>query len=85
MVDTLGALPDIGEAEARHFYDRAIAEAVSIQVSGFYGAIEHGEVDSATIFLYRDDPHRPVGALTMARADWVRFADALSALVERFR
>jgi hypothetical protein len=83
----LGGLPDLKPEEAVEFYARASDALPSTRVRGFYGAIDGSDerADDVVLFLYRDEPKRPVLKLVMRRADIVQFADALSGLVERFR
>ncbi len=83
----LGALPDLSPEEAVAFYTRASQALPATRVRGFYGAIDGGDehADDVALFLYREDPRRPVLKLVMSRAEIVRFADALNGLVERFR
>jgi len=83
----LGGLPDLSPKEAIEFYDRASQALPATRVSGFYGAMDGSDerADDVVLFLYRDDPKRPVVKLVMSRAEMVQFADALSGLVERFR
>lgn len=83
----LGGLPDLSPEEAIEFYARVAAALPSTRVSGFYGAMDGSDerADDVVLFLYRDDPQRPVVKLIMSRGEIMRFADALSSLVERFR
>jgi hypothetical protein len=83
----LGGLPDLDPKEAIDFYARVSNSLATTRVRGFYGAMDGSEerADDAVLFLYRDDPKRPVLKLVMSRSDMVQFADALSGLVERFR
>lgn len=83
----LGGLPDLDPEEAVAFYARASDTLPPTRVRGFYGAMDGSEerADDVVLFLYRDDPKRPVVKLVMSRSDMLQFADALSELVERFR
>jgi hypothetical protein len=83
----LGGLPDLSPEEAIEFYARVADALPSTRVGGFYGAMDGSDerADDVVLFLYRDDPKRPVVKLIMSRSEIVRFADALSGLVERFR
>jgi hypothetical protein len=83
----LGGLPDLSPAEAIEFYTRVADALPSTRVSGFYGAMDGSDerADDVVLFLYRDHPQRPVVKLVMSHSEIVRFADALSGLVERFR
>jgi hypothetical protein len=83
----LGGLPDLNPEEAVEFYARAADALPSTRVRGFYGAMDGSDerAEDVVLFLYRDDPKRPVVKLVMSRSDMVQFADALSGLVERFR
>jgi hypothetical protein len=83
----LGGLPDLSPEEAIEFYARVSQALPATRVSGFYGAMDGSDerADDVALFLYRDDPKRPVLRLVMSRSEMVQFADALSELVERFR
>jgi hypothetical protein len=83
----LGGLPDLSPEEALEFYARVSQALPATRVRGFYGAMDGSDerADDAVLFLYRDDPKEPVLKLVMSRSEMVRFADALSQLVERFR
>ena len=83
----LGALPDLSPEEAMEFYARVSQALPTTRVHGFYGAMDGSDerADDVVLFLYRDDPKRPVLKLAMSRSEMVQFADALSELVERFR
>jgi hypothetical protein len=83
----LGGLPDLSPEEAIEFYARVSDALPSTRVRGFYGAMDGSEerADDVVLFLYRDDPKRPVVKLVMSRSEVVRFADSLGGLVDRFR
>jgi hypothetical protein len=83
----LGGLPDLSPEEAMAFYARVSDALPSTRVRGFYGAMDGSDerADDVVLFLYRDDPKRPVIKLVMSRSEMVQFADSLSGLVERFR
>jgi hypothetical protein len=61
------------------FYARVSQALPATRVRGFYGATGGSDerADDAMLFLYRDDPKRPVIKLVMSRSEMVRFADAL--------
>jgi hypothetical protein len=83
----LGGLPDLSPEAAVAFYDRASRALPATRIRGFYGACDGSDErsDDVVLFLYKDDPQRPVVKLVMTRADILRFAEALGDLVERFR
>jgi len=83
----LGGLPDLSPEEAIEFYARVSQALPTTRVRGFYGAMDGSDerADDLVLFLYRDDPKRPVLKLVMSRSEMLQFADALSGLVERFR
>jgi hypothetical protein len=83
----LGGLPDLSPEEAMAFYARVSDALPPTRVRGFYGAMEGSDerADDVVLFLYRDDPKRPVVKLVMNRSEMVQFVDALSGLVDRFR
>jgi hypothetical protein len=83
----LGGLPDLTPEEAVDYYTRALASLPTTRVRGFYGAAygsdEHA--DDVTLLLYREDPKIPNVKLVISHADILRFIEALTDLVARFR
>jgi hypothetical protein len=83
----LGGLPDLTPEEAVDFYTRALASLPITRVRGFYGATYGSDerADDVTLLLYREDPKIPSVKLVMSRTDILRFIEALTELVARFR